>query len=160
MPDQNAVWQESEIRIINEAINKENKQLIDNELDQNIAQQELISKLEAPSSEDKRLIEDLNIRQQELDSKHEASSEGSKQLINSLDQKVAEQDSEIQMLNFELKELRKKHKQLIDAHSKVKVREQESEIMRNPKIGMLQYNRNKYVPIYVCTHIIHCGINE
>ena len=159
MPDQKAVWQESEIRIINEAINKENEQLIDNKLDQNIAQQELISKLEAPSSEDKRLVEDLNIGQQELDSKHEASSERSKQLINSLDQKVAEQDSEIQMLNFELKvkELRKKHKQLIDAHSKVKVREQESEIIQNPKIGMLQYNRNKYVPIYVCTHIIHWG---
>ena len=100
MPDQEAVWQESEIRIINEAINKENEQLIDNELDQNIAQQELISKLEAPSSEDKRLVEDLNIGQQELDSKHEASSERSKQLINSLDQKVAEQDSEIQMLTL------------------------------------------------------------
>ena len=161
MHDKKTVQQESEIRIINKAIIKENKQQIGNKLDQNIAQQELVSKLEPASSKNKQLIEDLNIRQQELGSKHEASSEESTQLINPLDQKVAEKDSEIQMLNFELKELRKKHKQLIDAHSKVKsefasvkkvgeqelvakefvslskVEEQELEIMqKNPEAGM------------------------
>ena len=148
MPDQKVVRQESEVRIINEAVNKDNKQLIDNELDQNIAQQELISKLEAPSSKNKQLIEDKNIRQQELDSNYEASSEGSKQLIN---QKVAEQDSEIQMLNLKLKELQKEHKQLIDAHSKVKIeyaslkKVEEQELVKNKCASLRKFEEQELV---------------
>ena len=138
MLDQKNV-QESEIRILNaklEGLNKENKQTINDHLDQKIAQQELDSKLEVLTKENEQLIN-----------------------LNKLsDQKVVQQKSEIELLHFKLETLSKEHKQLLDIHGKFENEcasqlEQESKIKKIPVLkesftGMLQCNRNTYMHIY------------
>ena len=65
---------------------------------------------------------------------------------SSSDQKVIQQSSEIEMLNTKLETLRKQHMQLIDIHSKCKIKKSDDQVRHSVAI----HNYIKVGP-YPCT---------